>query len=170
MPTLQQEIEFCNLLSRNNTTINSVCLQFCDGNAFYFDELRQECALAIWDEFSRHGMGRFQGNSSESTWIYRISYHAAVIYLRDPKNKEFKPLADVYNTEIIERDNGQDDWRLLDELRECLDNRELNMLDHYLSDTSYSAIARTEGITEATARKRMSRLKEKLKKLIYKNK
>lgn len=121
----QQEIEFSDLLNRNFQTINGICLRYCGGNAFYFDELRQECALAIWFEFSRYDLDRFRGDSAESTWIYQISYHAIIDYFR-------------------------------------------NLLDHYLSDDSYSTIARTEGITESNARKRMSRLLNKLKMLIHK--
>ena len=49
MPTVQQEREFSDLLKRNDQTINSICLRYCGGNAFYFDELRQECALELWE-------------------------------------------------------------------------------------------------------------------------
>lgn len=55
MPVQQQEIEFSNLLERHNQTIDSICIRYCGGDAFYFDELRQECAMAIWTEFSRYG-------------------------------------------------------------------------------------------------------------------
>jgi RNA polymerase sigma factor (sigma-70 family) len=172
MPTQQQEIEFGELLERNNTTINSVCLRCCGGNAFYFDELRQECALALWREFSHHGLSRFRGDSTEATWIYQISYHAIVTYLRNPHHREFLSVCDLYGLEHLSASElgsqARDDWNLLDELREHLDNKERNLLDHYLSGDSYSTIARTEGITESNARKRMSRLLNKLRMLITK--
>lgn len=168
MPTQQQEIEFGDLLNRNSQIINSICLRYCGGNAFYFDELRQECAVAIWAEFSRYGLDRFRGDSAESTWIYQISYHAVIDYLRNPNHQEFQSVCDLYNLEHLTDNQSRDDWNLLDELTAQLNLSERNLLDHYLSDDSYSAIARTEGITESNARKRMSRLLNKLKMLIHK--
>lgn len=166
MATLQQEIEFSNLLNRNIQTINSICLRYCGGNAFYFDELRQECAMAIWAEVSRHSLDRFRGESTEATWIYQIAFHAVANYLRNPNHQEFLSrcdLSDMNGRPDSEMTNG---WNLLDELSEHLDNRERKLLDHYLNDDSYSAIARVEGITESNARKRMSRLLNKLKMLV----
>ena len=168
MPTQQQEIEFRELLNRNNHTINSICLRYCGGNAFYFDELRQECVVAIWAEFSRYGLDRFRGDSAESTWIYQISYHAVIDYLRNPNHQEFQSVCDLYGLEYLTDNPSRDDWNLLDELTAQLNHSERNLLNHYLNDDSYSTIARTEGITESNARKRMSRLLNKLKMLIHK--
>lgn len=168
MPTQQQEIEFGDLLKRNNQTINRICLRYCEGNAFYFDELRQECAMAIWVEFSRYGLDRFRGDSAESTWIYQISYHAIVDYLRNPKHQEFQSVCDLYSLEHLADSQSHDDWHLLDDLAAQLSHSERNMLDHCLNEDSYSTIARAEGITESNARKRMSRLLNKLKMLVHK--
>ena len=185
MPTQQQEIEFGDLLNRNSQIINSICLRYCGGNAFYFDELRQECAVAIWAEFSLYGLDRFRGDSAESTWIYQISYHAVIDYLRSPNHQEFQSVCDLYSLEPrrgtehfgnetndseehLTDNPSRDDWNLFDELTAQLNHSERNLLDHYLNDDSYSTIARTEGITESNARKRMSRLLNKLKMLIHK--
>ncbi|MDO4218169.1 MAG: RNA polymerase sigma factor [Bacteroidales bacterium] len=168
MPTQQQEIEFGDLLNRNSQTINSICLRYCGGNAFYFDELRQECAVAIWAEFSRYGLDRFRGDSAESTWIYQISYHAVIDYLRNPNHQEFQTVCDLYSLEYLTDNPSLNDWNLFDEITVQLNLNERNPLDHYLNDDSYSTIARTEGISESNARKRMSRLLNKLKMLIHK--
>lgn len=168
MSTQQQEIEFGDLLNRNSQTINSICLRYCGGNAFYFDELRQECAVAIWAEFSRYGLDRFRGDSAESTWIYQISYHAVIDYLRNPNHQEFQTVCDLYSLEYLTDNPSLNDWNLFDEITVQLNLNERNLLDHYLNDDSYSTIARTEGISESNARKRMSRLLNKLKMLIHK--
>lgn len=168
MPTQQQEIEFGDLLNRNSQTINSICLRYCGGNAFYFDELRQECAVAIWAEFSRYGLDRFRGDSAESTWIYQISYHAVIDYLHNPNHQEFQTVCDLYSLEYLTDNPSLNDWNLFDEITVQLNLNERNLLDHYLNDDSYSTIARTEGISESNARKRMSRLLNKLKMLIHK--
>ena len=168
MPTAQQEIEFSNLLKRNNQTINSICLRFCGSNLFYFNELQYECAMAIWAEFSRYGLGRFRGDSAESTWIYQISYHAIINYFRNPKPHELQCNRNLYGIEHLADSQSRNDWNLIDELTEQLNNKERILLTHFLNDDSYYTIAQSEGITESTARKRMSRLLNKLKMLIHK--
>ena len=167
MPTEQQEIEFSDLLNRNCQIISSICLRYCGGNAFYFEELRQVCALAIWEEYSCYGLSRFRGDSAESTWIHQISYHAVIDYFRNPKHAEFPSLCDPSELEQKLQNVAFDDWQLLDELTTHLNNRERNLLGHYLCDDSYNAIARTEGITEPNARQQMSRLIKKLKMLVH---
>ena len=168
IPVKQQEIEFSELLYRNYQTINSICLRYCGGNVFYFEELRQECAVAIWAEFSCYGFDRFRGDSAESTWIYQISYHAVIDYLRKPYHQEFQSVCDLYSLDHLTDSQSRDNWHLFDELTTQLNNCERNLLNHYLNDDSYCTIARTEGITESNARKRMSRLLNKLKMLIHK--
>lgn len=168
MPTQQQEIEFSDLLNRNCRIINSICRRYCGGDAFYFDELRQVCTLAIWVEFSSYGFNRFRGNSAESTWIYQISYHAVIDYLSYTNLQEFQSACDLHCMEHLTDGQSRDDWQLLDELTTHLNNRERIMLNHYLNDDSYSTIARVEGITESNARKQMSRLLSKLKMLVHK--
>ena len=164
----QQEIELGDLLNRNRQIINSICLRYCGGNAFYLEELRQECAVAIWKEFRRYGLHRFRGDSAESTWIYQISYHAVIDYLRNPNHQEFQTVCDLYGLEYLIDSQSRDDWNLFDELTAHLNHSERNLLNYYLSDDSYSTIARNEGITESNARKRMSRFINKLKMLINK--
>ena len=167
MLTRQKEIEYNNLLNRNYTTINAICLRYCGGNTFYFDELRQECAMEIWAEFSRYGLARLRDDSSESTWIYQISYHAIAHYLRNNKHIEFPSVGEKYDIENF-ASNENHDCQLLDELTTQLNKRERNMLNHYLNDDSYSTIARVEGISPSNARKQMSRLLNKMKMLVHK--
>lgn len=169
MPTQQQEIEFSDLLNRHYPVINSICLRCCEGSAFYFEELRQECVLTLWEEFSRYGLSRFRGDSSESTWIKSIAYHAVVHYLRNPEHQELLSLADQYGLETLSSSEVSDDWHLLDEITEQLNHRERILLEHYLNEDSYCTIALAEGITEDNARKRMSRLLAKIKKMVLKS-
>ena len=168
MPTEQQEIEFSNLLNRNCQIISSICFRYCGGNAFYFEELRQVCALAIWEEYSCYGLSRFRGDSAESTWIHQISYRAVIDYFRNPKHAEFQSLCDQSVLDQTLKNVARDDWHLLDELTTQLNKRERNMLNHYLNDDSYSTIARVEGISQSNARKQMSRLLSKIKMLVHK--
>lgn len=118
-------------------------------------------------EFSRYGRDRFRGDSAETTWIYQISYHAIVHYLRNPKHTEFQSVCDPYDLDQNLNNDDRNDLNMLDELTKHLNNRERTMLDHYLKEDSYSTIAKTEAITEANARQQMSRLINKLKMLVH---
>ena len=168
MPVQQQEIEFSNLLERHNQTINCICIRYCGGDAFYFDELRQECAMAIWTEFSRYGCNRLRSSRAEATWIQQISYHAVVNYQRKPYHPKNQSSCDTDSLVHLPDSQSSDNWNLLDDLTAQLNNRERILLDHYLLGDSYATIAHSEGITEANARQRMSRLIKKLKMLIHK--
>lgn len=166
MSEQKHEMEFKNLLNRNSRVIKTVCLRFSDGNDFFFDELHQECVLAIWQEFSKFGFQRFRCDSAESTWIRGICYHAAMHYICDPKHQELYTLIDM--TVVVEDGVERDDWPLIDEIKEQINNQERDMLDHYLDEDTYSAMASAEGISEAGVRKRMSRLLNKLRILFNK--
>lgn len=89
-------------------------------------------------------------------------------YFRNPHHQELLSRSDLYDWHDRTDSDAPNNWSLLDELAEHLDNRERKLLDHYLNNDSYSTISRLEGITESNARKRMSRLLNKLKILINK--
>ena len=166
MSTQKHEFDFINLLNRNSKAIIAVCSRFSDGNDFFFDELHQECLIAIWDELSRYGNSRFRQDSTESTWVHGICYHAAVHYICNPEHQELDAIRNM--NEKITDGKGLDDWQLMDELKEQLSNHERIMLDYYLNGDTYGTMANVEGISEAGARKRMSRLFDKLRKIIQK--
>ena len=103
--------------------------------------------------------------------VYRESdgsFHAIAQYLRNPKHQELLSFKDLYDPELLADNDKNNDWQLLDELRQQLNNRERTMLDHLLNEDSYSTIAHIEGISQSNARKRMSRLINKLKSLSHK--
>lgn len=167
MPTESQEIEFSELLMRNHNTINNICLRYCGDNMFYFDELRQECVMAIWREFSIYDLSRLRNPSAESNWIYKICYLHIAYYLRTPQNQDIHTSTDISDIEHLINTEPTQDRSLLDELTLQLKPHECVMLNHYLNDDSYTTISRVEGITEDNARKQMSRLLNKIRILLH---
>lgn len=160
-----QEIEFEKLLLRNNPVICKVCWQYCGGSDFCFEELRSLCVIELWHEF-----GHFRGESKESTWVYQISLHVALRYIRNPHNSGLPPLTGLHEArQFVAGNDGQKAIFLLEELSGLLTDEERHLFDSYLGRNTYSEIATRDGITETTARKRMSRLLKKLKMLIHNN-
>lgn len=160
----QRQVEFENLLLRNNAIICKICWMYCDGCGFYFDELRQECAAALWKEFCRHN--RFRQDSSESTWVYQIVSHAAISYMRSRKHKQLPPIDKEHEWNLLANAADPDGTLLFNELIGQLDVCEKKMMSYYLDNRSYNDIAQQECITEDNARQRMSRLLKKLKRLL----
>lgn len=99
--------------------------------------------------------------------LYQISYHAIIDYLRKSKEVRFLSFDDLSDTDLVTTDT-QHDWQLFDKLKEHLNHNEQTLLDYYINDEPYSTISHAEGITETAARKRMSRLINKLKMLVHK--
>lgn len=165
MPSRQQlEIEFEELLNRHSLTINKICWVYSEYNRFYFDELRSRCVIDLWREFSRFGTSRFRGESSEATWVYQIVLHAAARYFRNPRNLQFPSLKEQTAPSIASEDF--DAMAMIEDLTLQLNNTDRLLLMHYLDNHSYSTIAEQDNISEASARKRMSRLLSKIRSLI----
>lgn len=165
MPSRQQlEIEFEELLNRHSLTINKICWVYSEYNRFYFDELRSRCVIDLWREFSRFGTSRFRGESSEATWVYQIVLHAAARYFRNPHNLQFPSLKEQTAPSIASEDF--DAMAMIEDLTLQLNNTDRLLLMHYLDNHSYSTIAEQDNISEASARKRMSRLLSKIRSLI----
>lgn len=165
MPSTQQlEIEFEQLLNRHLLTICKICWAYSEYDKFYFDELRSHCIIELWHEFSRFGLDRFRGESKEDTWVYQIVLHAVAHYFRNPHNLQLPHLEKKGDTPIATEDI--DVMSLIGDLMYQLNNTEKHAFMHYLNNHSYATIAQQDNISEAAARKRMSRLLSKIKTLI----
>jgi RNA polymerase sigma-70 factor (ECF subfamily) len=120
------------------------------------------------------GIGSFRGDSSVKTWAYRLAWHAAARWLRDPHRRRSARLrtddaerlaAEVRSTTALHlRPSAQD---ALAELRATLSPEEQTLLTLRVDrDLPWSEIARVLGddaASEAALRKRFERLKERLR-------
>ena len=124
------------------------------------------------------GLGGFRRESSVRTWAFRLAWHAASRYARDPYRKRGRPIltteaskiaASVRSTMSTYAPGGRAD-RLL-KLREALDPEEQTLLilrvDKGLSWEDVAQVLATEGtpVASTALRKRFERLKDKLARL-----
>ena len=124
------------------------------------------------------GLGGFRRESSVRTWAFRLAWHAASRYARDPYRKRGRPIltteaskiaASVRSTMSTYAPGGRAD-RLL-KLREALDPEEQTLLilrvDKGLSWEDVAQVLATEGapVAATALRKRFERLKDKLARL-----
>lgn len=158
--TEPHEREFLATIRTYERVIYKVCYLYATRNS-PFNDLYQEVVLNIWRAFPR-----FRGDSKISTWIYRIALNTCITFLRKEKNvPEIVVLTADENRIKSEEDELQ---AMLDQLY-VLINR-LGQLDKsiillYLEEKSYEEIAEITGLTVTNVATKLSRIKDKLRKM-----
>ena len=169
MPLAVEEKEtFVRLLDQHGGIIRKVAAGYSSGLADRHD-LEQEIALQLWKAYPR-----FSPDRPFSTWMYRIALNVAISFLRKNTRpvRQTVPLDEI-GTELTDESAGRpepdDRIAILQRLIAMLDplNRALLLL--YLDDHSYGEIAAILGITETNVATKLSRLKERLRQNVTKN-
>ena len=154
---------FAALVEQNQGRIYHLALRMT-GNPDDAAELCQEAFLNAWK-----GLGKFQGESSFSTWLYRIAYNVFYDYIRSRKETTELDSREVDATNSVEQENvGQrmDIYQSLEKLKEV--ERTCITL-FYMEDVSIDKIAGIVGIPAGTVKSHLSRGKEKLAMYLKQN-
>jgi len=130
-------------------------------------DLYQEIVYQLWKSFSS-----FRGQSKISTWIYRVALNTSIYFLKKDKRKvttvpinmEMLNPADDFDEEEEKR------IKMLYEHIRLLNLLEKGIILLYLEGKSYQEIAHITGLSQTNVGTRLSRIKEKLKSQIHKNK
>lgn len=138
----------------------------------YFDQeddredLRQEILYQLW-----HSFDSFRNESQFSTWMYRVALNTAILFFKKEKKEEKKrqEFEQWVEKDIENLDQTEEKLKLLYHSFQYLDKIEKALIYMYLEDLSHKKIAENLGISEANARVKLHRTKEKLKSIIYKN-
>ena len=124
------------------------------------------------------GLPGFRRESAVRTWAFRLAWHAASRYARDPYRKRGRPILTTEASKIAEEvrstmstyaPGGRADKLM--KLRESLDHEEQTLLilrvDKGMPWEDVAEVMRADGepATPAALRKRFERLKEKLGRL-----
>ena len=167
--TVDEEEIFLRLIEQHRGIIRKVAAGYASTPADQKD-LSQEIMLQLWRAYPR-----YSPNRSFSTWMYRIALNVAISFLRRNTRpvRQTVPLDDLTGELPDESARaGHDDERvaILHRLIAMLDplNRALLLL--YLDDHSYREIADILGITETNVATKLSRLKERLRQTLSKQK
>lgn len=129
-----------------------------------FEDYYQEVCLQIW-----RSRNNFDGQSDWSTWIYRLSLNVCLTLLKKKKNNKQHFVSDALPPELIEDSKSFSDDDL-NELYKAI--RQLSEVDRavillYLEEKSYDEIADIIGTNANNIGVRISRIKERLKKLLH---
>lgn len=128
-----------------------------------FEDYYQEVCLQIW-----RSKDNFKEQSAWSTWIYRLSLNVCLTFLKKKKNNKQNAPSDLLPDEVLVDSRAFDD-ESLNQLYSAI--RKLSEIDRgvillYLEEKSYQEIADIIGTNTNNIGVRITRIKERLKKIL----
>jgi len=143
--------------------IIKICRAYTNNQAD-FEDYYQEVCLQIW-----RSKDNFKGNSEWSTWIYRLSLNVCLTLLKKKKKNHQYFASDTVPEELTEDSSAFSD-ESLNELYTAI--RRLSEIDRavillYLEERPYQEIAEIIGTNPNNIGVRITRIKERLKKLLH---
>ena len=153
------ENEFIAIIEDYQRVIYKVCYIYSKDKD-NLNDLYQEAILNLWKSFPR-----FRKECSISTWIYKITLNTCITFFRRfSKSPKFVPLSATLES-IIDDDN---EIALINELYNLINrlgNLEKAIILLYLEEKPYQEIAEITGLSLTNVATKISRIKDKLKKM-----
>ena len=153
------EREFTKMIKEHRKTIYTVCY-FYSKDSDEVNDLFQEILINLWK-----GFPKFRGESSYSTWIWRVSLNTCNNQERRKKrNVETVPLSidiDLYNDD----DTKSRQIQMLHDRISRLEPFDRAIILLWLENMTYEDIAGIMGISLANVTTRLFRIKEQLKSM-----
>lgn len=169
------ERAFEQLVAENETRIYTLCRRLT-GSAEDGAELAQEAFLNAW-----RGLAKFQGESSFSTWLYRLASNVCIDFLRKEKRRRSLSMTVSLDDEEEGREAELPDARYEPEReleraetrraiargleRLSLEHRQVLVMRE-LSGLSYAEIGRILNLEEGTVKSRIARARAALRKVL----
>ena len=169
------ESAFEALVPEHEKRIYNLCRRLT-GNQEDAAELTQEAFLNAW-----RGLGRFQGESSFSTWLYRLATNACIDFLRKEKRRQSLSMTVSLDDEEEARQVELPDERYAPEgaleraeaRRAVAEGLERLTLEHRqvlvmreIHGLSYAEIGQVLGLEEGTVKSRIARARGALRKVL----
>lgn len=153
-----REREFAQIVQENKRRIYTVCYMFSK-DADQVADLFQEILINMWKGFSS-----FRGESSISTWIWRVSLNTCINTSKKGSRFETIPLnVNINPYEDVDEDALQV-RQLYDRINRLgLVDRSLILL--WLENLSYEEIGAIMGISVKNVSVKLVRIREKLKQM-----
>ena len=153
------EQEFVTLIQEYERVIYKVCYLYTTPHAT-LNDLYQEVVINLWKAYPK-----FRNECKISTWIYRIALNTCISFIRKEKNiPEIVTLSQIADR-IEETDETQVMLKRLYSMINRLGQLEKSIVLLYLEDKSYEEIAEITGLTLTTVATKLSRIKDKLRKM-----
>lgn len=158
------EREFLLVIREYERVIYKVCYLYTNKNAT-LNDLYQDVVLNLWKAYPK-----FRQECKISTWIYRIALNTCISFIRKEKNvPEIITLSQEVYGMSEESDELQTMLRELYQMINQLGQLDKSLILLYLEEKSYEEIAEITGLTLTNVATKLSRIKDKLKKMKNEN-
>jgi RNA polymerase sigma-70 factor (ECF subfamily) len=155
------ENSFLTGLEQNQQKLLRVCSVYAEDDDDKKD-LFQEALIQIWQS-----MSAFEGRSSLSTWMFRITLNVCLrLQSKQLKKRDrFRKMDSVSIDHIKDEETNHEEQERLIQLRNCI--KKLNAADKavitlYLEELPYNEISSITGLTENNIAVKLKRIKSKL--------
>jgi len=153
---------FTQEIKANHRIIRKVCLVYARTKDNQ-EDLFQECLYNAWKAFPN-----FRKNAKFSTWLYKVALNTALYHQRKNKSTFMEVDFEFANYTGIEQDDN-DSLAQLYQAITVLNAIEKSVILLYLEGLSYKEIGDITGFTETNIGAKLSRIKEKLKRILIKD-
>jgi len=161
------QLDFDQLVADHGEGVYRLCRAYV-GNIPELDDLYQEALINIWK-----ALPGFRGDAKITTWIYRVTVNTSVTYRRKTSRKTSLEthLDDFSHISIDSEDRDhklklEEQYQLLLKAIEKLKADQRIIIGLFLEDLSYKEIGEVIGKDTNYVGVKLSRIKEKLSKLI----
>lgn len=154
---------FISEISHLQESLRRFLLVLCHGDRFTADDIAQDACLKAWISIDR-----FRGESSLSTWLFRIAYRCWCD--RKYSGAEFSTETSEA-VSVPDSASAEDKFRyqeLYQAIGDLSPNEKASVLLFYMEDRSIKEISAIMGIPEGTVKSLLSRGRVKLKEKLGK--
>jgi RNA polymerase sigma factor (sigma-70 family) len=156
-----QEAEFISLVQKNERIIYKVVSLYTD-TVQDKEDLFQETLLQLWKSSNR-----FNGESSFTTWVYRIALNVALNFKRNSKQKvNLDPINEVSLLKAEAAD--KEEYEILYLIIKHLNDADKLLITLHLDGYSHEEIGEIAGISKNYVNVKIFRIKEQISTM-YKN-
>lgn len=145
------------MLLQNKRIIYKVCFMYANDNDD-INDLYQDVVLNLWKAWPS-----FKGNSSVSTWIYRVALNTCITGFRKKRNYDYVSLKQ--DIDILDDCEHDEFLKQMYQLIHRLDSMDKMYIMLWLDEKNYDEIAEIVGVSRNNVAIRLHRIKEKLKKM-----
>lgn len=156
----KEYIRFLEALRRCEGTLVRICCTFSDREPGHVADLYQDIVSVLWRHWSS-----FRGESSVNTWITRVALNVACQQRRDRRRHPRLVRLDEDLCSLLAAEAADDVYSQLYHLIDLLSADERRLIYLYLDRYPVGEIAAILRISDAAARKRLQRVRERLKQL-----
>lgn len=154
------EQEFLAVIREYERVIYKVCYLYTNPNA-PLNDLYQDVTLNLWKAFPK-----FRKECKISTWIYRIALNTCISFYRKEKNvPEIVSLTREIDWTNEAHDPINEMLKQLYRMINQLGQLDKSIILLYLEDKGYEEIAEITGLTVTNVATKLSRIKDKLKRM-----